>query len=135
MTAYTTVRDTVYQACRATLPSELPGIKIYPTARKSPALPAAVIRPGRPTGRPIVALTSPSAKWKVDVLLLLGMINEEVAQERAFEILSPSSKLLQALKSIRVANGFLITSEIQIGQLSYNNGWYEGGRVTLTGNV
>lgn len=135
MSSYAAVRGVVYDVCNAILPAELPGIKIYPTAVKSPALPAIIIRPGRPTGRPYVALGSRSAKWKIDVLLLLGTVNENVSQERAYELLSPSSALVQALKSVRVGTGFLATSEIQFGEQSYNKGWYEGGRVTLTGSV
>lgn len=93
---------------------------------KSVVPPAAVIQPAVPTISYIQARNSPTAQWRFSVMLIVGQVNEEAAQLRIGEFISPGSPLIEALNAIGEDSGFLrvkvtdaSVSEVQVGTTNY----------------
>lgn len=127
------VRDVIYEACRAALPSLLPGVRVSRTPPASVNVPAAIVQPAAQTIRYGDKTISELASWRFELLLLLGNINEHAAQVKAGELVAPSSDLIQALNYARIDNGWLDLIEANVGNQTYNARTYGGAKINISG--
>jgi len=101
-------------------------INVFDFFPKSVVPPAAVIQPAVPTVNFIQAEQSRTAEWRFTVMLIVGQVNEEAAQTKIGDLISPGSDLIEALNAVGEDTGFLrvkVTdasiSEVQVGTTTY----------------
>lgn len=101
-------------------------INVFDFFPKSVVPPAAVIQPAVPTVNFIQAEQSRTAEWRFTVMLIVGQVNEEAAQIKIGDLISPGSDLIEALNAVGEDTGFLrvkVTdasiSEVQVGTTTY----------------
>lgn len=112
MTNYNAVRSALGAAVVAYQSS----MNIYHHVPRSLTPPAAIIQP-RPhmTINYSQALSSGLAKWYFNVLLVIGLVDEQAAQDLAGELISPGSALICALQNAPLPNGF---AQVMDGSIS-----------------
>ena len=101
-------------------------INVFDFFPKSVVPPAAVIQPAVPTVNFIQAEQSRTAEWRFTVMLIVGQVNEEAAQTKIGDLISPGSDLIEALNVVGEDTGFLrvkvtdaSVSEVQVGTTTY----------------
>lgn len=122
MANYNELKRTLGDALR-TFSDEINVSDFFP---KSVVPPAAVIQPAVPTINFIQAEQSRTAEWRFTVMLIIGQVNEEAAQEKIGDLISPGSPLIEVLNAVGEDSGFLrvkVTdasiSEVQVGTTNY----------------
>lgn len=122
MTDYDTVRLAL---CEALTDNYQYDLNIFDHVPRTLVPPAAIVKP-RPKVLPEYRRAmgrSPLATWKFDVLLIIGLVDEQAAQKMAGELISPGSPLVNAL-TCKLLNGYSQvtdagTSEMMVGESLY----------------
>lgn len=118
MGKYRDVRDTLAASAQAGVTAMgITDVNVYSTLNKSAVAPAIVVRPGNPTilygeadGR------SPLARWNFEVLIIVGQVNEQAAQDRIADMIDPDSPIIEALDDSDFGNGFAQTRRALVGE-------------------
>src|SRR5207245_1606966 len=63
------------------------------------------------------------AKWRFNIMIVVGQVSEEAAQEQAGDLISPGAPLLLALNT-RLCTGFVQVVEGGISQMMFDQGLY-----------
>lgn len=123
----------VRKALGTAIQSYQPGLNVYYYVPRSFAPPAAIVEPAsqRTINYKMVQGNGPFSKWFFNVLLVLGQVDEEAAQEAAGEIISPGSPLIRALQCADLGNGFVEVTDAAISQMQFGNGIYTYARLTV----
>lgn len=96
----------------------------YSYVPRSITPPAVILQPTpRRTIDYLEANQSRSAKWRFNVMIVIGQVDEEAAQEQAGDIISPGSTLLNALNG-RLGTGYSQVSDGAISQMQFDQGLY-----------
>lgn len=99
-------------------------LNVYSYVPRSLSPPSAIIQPApRRTIDYLQSMQSGLAKWRFNVLIVVGQVDEESAQEQAGDLISPGSPLLVALNK-RLATGFSQVVEGGISQMMFDQGLY-----------
>lgn len=123
MTSFALARQTIADACRRALP----GTPVHATMPASVSPPVAVVRPAQPAIMYRGAYGARLAHWKFELLVILGKVDERVAQERLGELLSPDSDLVQELLNAELGNGYLTVVDARLADF----GPYASARWTV----
>lgn len=128
-----------YNEVREFLGSQLksfqPGLNVYYYTPRSLVPPSAIVQ-ANPT-RTIdyeQAYSSVSAEWFFSVMLVVGLVNEEAAQRRVGDLISPGSDLLTAL-NVTAKNGYCRVKTASIQEAMFGEpprqGLYTYARLTV----
>jgi len=101
--------------------------------KSPPPSPSLVVQPGTPVGDPIQAMNSTTAKWQFVVMLLVSQVNEESAQIKIGDMISPGSTLVEAINNIGDDSGFLRAkvTNMSISEVQYATTMYAYGRLSV----
>lgn len=130
MTGYNAVRT----ALGAAVQSYQPGLNVYYYTPRSLVPPAAIIKPQSQNQRTIEYLQVQGAgglaKWHFNILLVIGQLDEQAAEEQAGELISPGSPLVRALNG-RLSTGFSQVIEGGIASMMFDQGLYTYAQLTV----
>jgi hypothetical protein len=99
-------------------------LNVYSYVPRSLTPPSAIIQPApRRTIDYLQTQSSGLGKWRFNVLIVVGQVDEESAQEQAGDLISPGSPLLLALNQ-RLGTGFSQVVEGGISQMMFDQGLY-----------
>lgn len=111
-----------------------PGLNVYYYVPQSLVPPAAIIKPQSQNVRTIEYAQahgdSSLAKWHFQVLLVIGQLDEQAAQEQAGELISPGSTLVRSLSG-RLSTGFSQVTEGGISSMMFDQGLYTYAQLTV----
>lgn len=112
---YNDVRD----ALGVQLKSFQSGLTIHHFVPRSITPPAAIVQ-ANPTRTIdyLQAQSSRSADWHFGIMIVVGLVNEKVAQKRVGDLISPGSELLRALNT-RIANGYAQVTNASIQEAMF----------------
>lgn len=129
MSKYNDVRTAVGDAITAYQPL----VNVYHYVPKSLTPPAAIVQPvANRTIEYLQAQSSVLAKWNFNVLLVIGQVDEQAAQDMAGELISPGSDLIQSLTSIKFTSGYSQVTEAAISEMAFGNGLYTYARLVVS---
>ena len=125
------LRKTIGDAMRDLFSDEINVSDFFP--KSPPPSPSLVIQPGTPVGDPIQAMNSSTARWQFIVMLLVSQVNEESAQLKIGDMISPGSTLVEAINNIGDDSGFLRAkvTNMSISEVQYATTMYAYGRLTV----
>jgi hypothetical protein len=63
------------------------------------------------------------ALWRFNIMIVVGQVDEEAAQEQAGDLITPGSPLIRALQDIKL-NGYAQVIEGGISQMMFDQGLY-----------
>lgn len=128
MSNYNTIRG----ALGAAVQSFQPELNIYYFVPRTLVPPAAIVQP-RPqrTVSYLTAQTSRAAEWYFNIMVVVGQIDEQAAQERTGDLISPGSPLLQALNG-KVGNGYAQVVDGSISEMTFGTALYTYARLSVT---
>lgn len=128
MSGYNEVRD----ALGAAISIYRPTMNVFNHVPRTLVPPAAIIQP-RPsrTIDYVQALSSGLAKWNFYVLLIIGLVNEQSAQDEAGDLISPGSPLIAALQDAPLPNGFAQVTEGAISEMSIGQSLYTYAQLSV----
>lgn len=128
MSSYSIVRHALAASMQA-YSSEL---NIYYYVPQSLVAPAAIVQPvSNRTIDYTQAMSSGFAKWNFHVLMVVGLVDEEAAQEQVGELVSPGSDLIQALNNTPLSNGYVQVTEAAVSEMTFTKGLYTYARLTV----
>ena len=120
MTNYNVVREALAGAVEAATPV----LNIYSYVPQTLTPPSAIIQPApHRTIDYLQTQQSGLAKWRFNIMIVVGQVSEEAAQEQAGDLISPGSPLLLALNT-RLCTGFVQVVEGGISQMMFDQGLY-----------
>lgn len=122
MTNYNDVRDGLTRAV-LNYSSEL---NVYHHVPRTLVPPAAIVRPNgsRTIDYQQMQGRSRLAKWHFNVMLVIGLVDEQAAQDLAGELISPGSPLIECLKATQLPNGFAQVTEGAVNSTMFDQGLY-----------
>lgn len=128
MSGYNEVRD----ALGAAILTYKSTMNVFNHVPRTLVPPAAIIQP-RPnrTIDYVQALSSGLAKWNFTVLLIIGLVNEQSAQDEAGDLISPGSPLIAALQSAPLPNGFAHVTDGAISEMSVGQSLYTYAQLSV----
>lgn len=122
MVNYNEVRALLGEAIGAYSPAL--ALNTYSYVPRSLTPPAVILQPApRRTIDYLEANQSRAAKWRFNVMIVVGQVDEEAAQEQAGDLISPGSGLLCALNA-RIGSGFSQVTDGSIAQMQFDQGLY-----------
>jgi hypothetical protein len=99
-------------------------LNTYSYVPRSITPPAVILQPvPRRTIDYLEANRSRSAKWRFNVIIVVGQVDEEAAQQQAGDMISPGSSLLNALNT-RMGTGYAQVTDGGISQMQFDQGLY-----------
>jgi hypothetical protein len=116
--------NSIRKALGAAVQSFEPNINIYYYAPRTLVPPAVVIQPAHRTINYLEAQSSRSAEWRFTVMVIVGQIDEEGAQEMVGELISPRSLLVHALNATKVQGGYAQVTEGTVAEVTIGGGVY-----------
>lgn len=120
MSNYNDVRS----ALGAAVQSYQPNLNVYYYVPRTIVPPAAIIQPvPHRTINYVQAYGSELAKWRFTVMIVIGLVDEESAQEQAGDLISPGSALIRALNT-RLASGYAQVTEGGLAEMMFDTGLY-----------
>lgn len=120
MTNYNDVRAALAEA----VADATPVLNIYSYVPQTLTPPSAIIQPApHRTIDYMQTAQSGLAKWRFNIMIVVGQVSEEAAQEQAGDLISPGSPLLLALNT-RLGSGFSQVFEGGIAQMMFDQGLY-----------
>lgn len=121
MSGYNTVR----KALGAAVAAYEPDVNVYYYVPRTLVPPAVIIQPAHRTVSYLRGQgNSLSAEWRFNVMMIVGQVDEEGAQETAGELISPNSPLVRALFNTQVQNGYVQVTDGTVAEASIGGGVY-----------
>jgi hypothetical protein len=105
-------------ALGASVTAYQPNVNVYYYVPRSLVPPAAIVQPQpHRTISYQQALSSPMAEWRFNILIVIGQVDEQAAQEQAGELISPGSGLVQALNDTQLPSGYVVVTDGSISEM------------------
>lgn len=101
-----------------------PNINIYHYVPRTLVPPAVIVQPAHRTVNYLQAQSSRSAEWRFNVMIIVGQIDEEGAQETVGELISPGSVLINALNATTIPSGYAQVTEGTVAEFTIGGGVY-----------
>lgn len=111
-----------------------PGLNVYYYVPRSLVPPSAIIKPQahRTVEYMVTHGESRIADWYLLIMLVIGQISEEDAQEQAGELVSPGSNLIRSVNSMKfVGGGFAKVTEGAVSEMMFGEGLYTYAQLTV----
>lgn len=129
MSGYNTVR----KALGAAVAAFDPDINVYYYVPRTLVPPAVVVQPAHRTvsyrqGQG----SSLSAEWHFNVMMIVGQVDEEGAQETVGELISPGSPLIRALYATKLQGGFVQVTDGTVAETTIGGGVYTHVQLSVT---
>lgn len=119
MSNYNDIRE----ALGAAVQSFAPDMNVYYYVPRSLIPPAAIVQPS--PSRTIDYLQAQSsylAEWHFNIILVIGLVDEQAAQEQAGDMISPGSTLIQALNNTQLPGpGYVVVTDSLISEMAVSN--------------
>jgi len=102
------------------------GLNVYDYVPKSLTPPAAIVQPAPHRTIDYVQAQGAGglAKWRFNVLIVIGQVDELAAQQQAGDLISPGSSVIQALNRMPLTNGYALVESGGIAQMMFDQGLY-----------
>ena len=128
MTNYNTVRT----ALGAAIQAYQQDLNVYYYVPQSLIAPAAIVQPlPQRTIDYLQAQSSGFAKWHFNVLLVVGQVDEQAAQEMVGDLVSPGSDLIKALNDTKLDNGYAQVVQGGVSEMTFSKGLYTYARLSV----
>lgn len=129
MTSFVEVRDTLGGAIRRVLPE----LNVYNHVPRSLVPPAAIVRP---TPNSTIdyeqQYSSAQADWMWTLMLVVGQIDDEWAQDQMGELITPNSDLIRAINEATFsAPGWARVQRGGISQMNFGKALYTYAELTV----
>lgn len=128
MSNYNTIRAAVGAAVQVSQP----GVNVYYFVPRTLVPPAAIVQPN--PSRTISYLktqSSRAAEWYFNVMLVIGQIDEQAAQEQTGDLISPGSPLLRSLNG-KIETGYAQVTDGAISEMTFGTSLYTYARLSVT---
>lgn len=113
MSRYNDIRYALAASVEASLPFP---VNVYPYMPKTMIPPAAMVYPNTRTINYLQMLSSTSAEWHFTVLIVLGEIDEEAAQNLVGELVSPDSQVIAAICNTTIPGGYAVVTDASVSE-------------------
>lgn len=121
MTGYNDIRTALGSAIQAYQPD----LNVFYYVPRSLVPPAAIVQPlPHRTVEYLQAQSSYLARWNFNVMLVIGLVDEQAAQDQAGDLISPGSPLITALNNTPLDNGYVVVTEGSVSEMTVSNGLY-----------
>lgn len=114
----------VRRALGAAVQAYDPEMNVYYYVPRTLVPPAVVVQPAHRTVSYLQGQSSRTAEWHFNVMIIVGQIDEEGAQEMAGELISPGSPLVQALNDTIVPKGYAQVTDGTVAETTIGGGVY-----------
>lgn len=115
----------VRKALAASVVSIDPNINIYYYVPRTLVPPAVIVQPAHRTVSYLKGQGhGRSAEWHFNVMLIVGQVDEEGAQEMAGELISPGSPLVEALTATKLRAGYAQVTDGTVAEVTIGGGVY-----------
>jgi hypothetical protein len=96
-----------------------PNVNVYYYVPRTLVPPAAIVQPQpHRTISYLQVQSGPMAEWRFNVLLVIGQVDEQAAQEQAGDLISPGSGLIQALNdTVLPTSGYVVVTDGSISEM------------------
>jgi hypothetical protein len=101
MATFNQIRTVLAAACGTVVDD----LNVYYYLPRRPSIPAVVIRTQKPTGDYTTTWGGGYAEWLFEILILVGRVSDESAQNFLGDMISPDSTLITALNNIEFPGG------------------------------
>lgn len=130
MTNYNDVRDGLTEAVQI-YSSDL---NVYQYVPRTLVPPCAIVKPRgtRTIDYQQMQGRSTLAKWYFDVMLVIGLVDEEAAQNLAGELISPGSPLITCLLKAKFPTGFSQVTEGAVNNMMFGQALYTYAELKVT---
>jgi hypothetical protein len=128
VTAFTVVRDTLGRACSKTLPT----LNVYNYVPRSLVPPAAIVRMA-----PHNAIdyeqqySSGLADWMWTLMLVIGQVDDEAAQDQIGELITPNSPLIVAINACEFPSGWARVQKAGVSQMMFGKALYSYAELSV----
>jgi hypothetical protein len=116
--------NTVRKALGAAVQEYEPDINIYYYVPRTLVPPAVIVQPAHRTVSYLQGQSSRSAEWRFNVMVIVGQVSEEGAQEMAGELISPRSLLVAALNNTKLEKGYAQVTDGTVAETTIGGGVY-----------
>jgi hypothetical protein len=125
------IRQALADAIRTVLSDEINVCDFFP--KSPPPSPSLVIQRAVPTADLVQAMNSPTAAWRFVVMLLVSQVNEEAAQLKIGDLISPGSPIIEALNAVGEDTGFMRVkvTDVSESEVQYATTMYAYGRFSV----
>lgn len=129
VTSYNVVRTALGQAIKAYQSD----VNVYYYVPRSIVPPSAIVRP-KPsrTISYVQAQSSRMAEWHFSVMLVVGLVDEQRAQEQVGDLISPDSPLIVALHNAPLPNGYSQVLDGSVSEMTFGQGLYTYAQLSVT---
>jgi hypothetical protein len=108
----------IRNALGASVTAFQPNVNVYYYVPRTLVPPAAIVQPvPHRTISYLQVQSSPMAEWRFNILLVIGQVDEQAAQEQAGELISPGSGLVQALNDTQLPSGYVVVTDGAISEM------------------
>jgi hypothetical protein len=109
-----------------------PGVNVYYYVPRTLVPPAAIIQPlPHRTISYLQAQSSFLAQWHFNIMIVIGQVDEQAAQQQAGDLISPGSPLIRALQDTPLPNGYVEVVEGGISEMMFDQGLYTYAQLTV----
>lgn len=107
-------------------------LNTYSYVPRSIVPPAAIVQPAphRTIDYTQVEGRGTFALWRFSVMIVVGQVDEEVAQTQAGDLITPGSPLIRAIQDLKL-NGYAQVLEGGIAQMMFDQGLYTYAELTV----
>lgn len=107
-------------------------LNTYSYVPRSIVPPAAIVQPAphRTIDYTQVEGRGSFALWRFNIMIVVGQVDEEVAQTQAGNLITPGSPLIAAIQNIKL-NGYAQVLEGGISQMMFDQGLYTYAELTV----
>lgn len=128
MSNYNDIRTALGAAVQAYQPD----LNVYYYVPRSLIPPSAIVTPKpHQTIEYLQAQSSSLAEWHFNILIVIGQVDEQAAQDQAGDIISPGSTLIQALQNAQLPNGYVQVVDGSISEMQFGGGVYTYAQLSL----
>lgn len=112
-------------ALGASIQDYQPDLNVYYYSPQTLVPPAAIVQPrAHQTIDYLQAQSSGFANWYFNVLLVVGLVDEEAAQAQVGELVSPRSPLIRALQNTKLTTGYVTVTNGGVSSMMFAKGLY-----------
>lgn len=124
MSNYNDVRASLGAAIKTYSPAL--AVNTYDYVPRSITPPAVIVQPSpnRTIDYQVVQGRGVFAKWRFNVMIVIGQVSEEDAQKQAGDLVSPGSGLITALNNMTLTSGYAQVESGNIAQMMFDQGLY-----------
>jgi hypothetical protein len=72
------------------------------------------------------------AEWHFSVMLVVGLVDEQRAQEQVGDLISPDSPLIVALHNAPLPNGYSQVLDGSVSEMTFGQGLYTYAQLSVT---